>query len=1090
MNISTPGGRIWLPLLLLLCSASTTFGFQNFTDYVITNTDSSGAGSLHEALTAIDGQAGAYRITFDPSLKAQTIPYNVLMNNLVDTLVINGDIDGDKIPDVTLDGGQDRAGIHNHSLNAYLELRSVRISNVHQWAVFPYTFRFNTAASILVEDCILENNEGSWFRLFSNGGSVTLTVNNTQFGNASNLEPSLYEGFGEGVQATFTNVTVQGNNRPDYYPGVMFYQREGFLHLRNSLIYDNQESFIIYAEGLNGEDAEVTLTHVTIANNEITEPSSPYSGPSGVIGVGLARVIINNSLIAANPTVSSTFANFYDNQEGGSITLNNSIAINSAPGYFTDFNNDDYTLADNSPAIDTGSFALIDGLTTDLLGNTRPSNGLLPDVGAFEKQVLAAPAVYTVTNTLASGAGSLNNILDQIHQQTGSHFITFDPGLIGQTIPWNRDLFLNGNLFIEGDLNGDGESDITLTSNGQPAGITTATSGLLLELYNLVFDSFRGSQNGPQVITFNHQGEVRIDGCDFLNSPDTWLLLNHPTDVITLTANDLRFEGNSDDYAMAYLGNGENITATFTNCIAQNNVSSVGSSRLFYAITSDIIVKNSLITDNLVGRGISSTSANVTIVPSSKIIHTTIANNTIPGSSGLGMVVSLSGIVSLENSLVVGNKDQGGTVRNTFVGAAYGTLLTTGSVVADDITGYFKDAGNQDYRLASESPAKNVGLETLIGDLTEDLAGNDRPTVSTAPDAGAYESLEATFWVTNIQNSGPGSLTDVINQVRGQPGDFLIRFDPVLKGSDVPFLTELWVGEGKVTVDGDVDGDQVADISLKNGASSGYFDLFTAGSELELRHLVVKGLRPFQSSAIQAQVSGKVTIVGCEFRNISRTIITGTTATQDSLIFDISNTRFISNTRDDFSGVLFTISPQTKAYFKNCIIQGNSPNGVRRLIYLSGSSAEFENCLITDNNTNWAIDYYGTVNTDTSELIIRHTTITNNTPSIRDDIHAVSVRDGKVGIFNSLIVGNTSADGVSRDLSIAGNALTNGTIANQVNDGFFTDEAGGDYTLATNSPAVDAGDPTFIGGLTTDLAGNIRPQGLPDAGAFEKLIDP
>ncbi|MEL6538859.1 MAG: LamG-like jellyroll fold domain-containing protein, partial [Bacteroidota bacterium] len=68
----------------------------------------------------------------------------------------------------------------------------------------------------------------------------------------------------------------------------------------------------------------------------------------------------------------------------------------------------------------------------------------------------------------------------------------------------------------------------------------------------------------------------------------------------------------------------------------------------------------------------------------------------------------------------------------------------------------------------------------------------------------------------------------------------------------------------------------------------------------------------------------------------------------------------------------------------------------------------------------------------------------------------------------------------------SGNLLsTTGSILTNNATGLFTDPTLGDYTLAENSPAIDAGDNSVIGSLTTDLLGNPRPVGTADAGAYE-----
>ncbi|MBR0225105.1 MAG: hypothetical protein IJL92_03500, partial [Thermoguttaceae bacterium] len=93
-------------------------------------------------------------------------------------------------------------------------------------------------------------------------------------------------------------------------------------------------------------------------------------------------------------------------------------------------------------------------------------------------------------------------------------------------------------------------------------------------------------------------------------------------------------------------------------------------------------------------------------------------------------------------------------------------------------------------------------------------------------------------------------------------------------------------------------------------------------------------------------------------------------------------------------------------------------------------------------------------------------------------------------VYNSIIATNTGGS----DLKVAGgssvilaNCITtyNGTYDSSLP--LFNDAANGDYSLATNSQAIEAGSNSYVtASMTTDIAGANRIQGnVVDIGAYE-----
>jgi hypothetical protein len=179
----------------------------------------------------------------------------------------------------------------------------------------------------------------------------------------------------------------------------------------------------------------------------------------------------------------------------------------------------------------------------------------------------------------------------------------------------------------------------------------------------------------------------------------------------------------------------------------------------------------------------------------------------------------------------------------------------------------------------------------------------------------------------------------------------------------------------------------------------------------------------------------------------------GGVAVRDSARLEMSHCR-LSGNRTRGWGCAAYASGQAQLTLKRCLIMGNrfaqrvgytSEGGVVSL--WSGAIAEIRNCTITGNEIGWT-----------------------------NIVHRVS---GSVVVVNSILwqaAGRISTSG-------EGTAIVNHSImqyefpgeGNIIADPLFLDSAGGDFHIAYNSPALNAGDPAY--GL--DIDGT-----LPDLGAF------
>ncbi|MCB1516976.1 MAG: hypothetical protein KDJ19_05090 [Hyphomicrobiaceae bacterium] len=88
--------------------------------FLVINTDDSGSGSLRDAIDAANANPDADKIEFAPWLSGSEINLQSTLTISSGTLTINGDIDGDGSPDITISGDQDDNGADTGDLRNLL----------------------------------------------------------------------------------------------------------------------------------------------------------------------------------------------------------------------------------------------------------------------------------------------------------------------------------------------------------------------------------------------------------------------------------------------------------------------------------------------------------------------------------------------------------------------------------------------------------------------------------------------------------------------------------------------------------------------------------------------------------------------------------------------------------------------------------------------------------------------------------------------------------------------------------------------------------------------------------------------------------
>ena len=330
----------------------------------------------------------------------------------------------------------------------------------------------------------------------------------------------------------------------------------------------------------------------------------------------------------------------------------------------------------------------------------------------------------------------------------------------------------------------------------------------------------------------------------------------------------------------------------------------------------------------------------------------------------------------------------------------------------------------------------------------------------------------ATFTVTNLNDSGAGSLRQGMLDAEAAAGSDIVAFDSNLTGTvtlasplpDITTAMHLFCGSiGSVTVSG---ANLYTVFTVRDGGIANFTGLIISNG------LATTGAAT--GGAIHIELAGTVcdvTLTRCVIRdsdadNGGAIGVDGTGS--GSIFLTCNGCSFLDNTAVDDGGALGLLYSGTDVYCTNCTFSGNSA-------VLAGSA----------------------VSSSASALVY----LTNCTVAGNTGAPAVDRGAGSIWLAGCIVAGNTAdVEGVlwSLDGNVIGDA-TNATITAQSGDQFGTtaspinpllltlaDHGGGipTYALDNASPAVDAG--WSSSAPSEDQRGYTRVDD-PDCGSFELL---
>ncbi|MEM6848707.1 MAG: cadherin repeat domain-containing protein, partial [Pseudomonadota bacterium] len=396
-------------------------------------------------------------------------------------------------------------------------------------------------------------------------------------------------------------------------------------------------------------------------------------------------------------------------------------------------------------------------------------------------------AIFRVTNTNDRGPGSLRQAVRDANALAGADQIVFDPTVFSSentTISLSllsNAIEITDSLSINGDVDGDGDADVTLDGGGSLYVFLAANNfdRILGSARNVSFDNL----NFTKGLALNVGGGIGSFGSN-------------------LTISNVGFSNNpagSQGIGLFMQGGSAFVeNSTFSGYSAQAGGSIIN-------VNGALTLAN-VIFDN-----------NSTPAPGDIGGGGTVIQAPYIASNGGGATAAIS---VAENTTAVTDVQVIDAVNSEGSGVTYS--LSTGNSAPSDNSLFTIDPVN--------------GLLSFIAapdfEAPRDTGGNNVYNVQVvATNAAGVSDVQdiavtvtdvfdpATFRVTNTNNSGAGSLRQAVSDANARPGADQIVFDPtVFSGENTTISLSLLSGSINITdslsINGDVDGDGDADVTL------------------------------------------------------------------------------------------------------------------------------------------------------------------------------------------------------------------------------------------------------------------------------------
>jgi RTX calcium-binding nonapeptide repeat (4 copies) len=462
-------------------------------------------------------------------------------------------------------------------------------------------------------------------------------------------------------------------------------------------------------------------------------------------------------------------------------------------------------------------------------------------------------ATLIVTNLNDAGAGSLRAAVATANASVGvADTIVFAGGLAGGTVTLTTgELALTGDVTIDGDTTGDNKADITISGNNASKIFNETGSGTDVILLSLNLTS-GFSQYGGAIRAQTTNGTLSIFDSTISNSQSY-------------------FGGGIDSI---------NTALTLTNSLVSGN-SAIGTGS--FGNAGGILSSGgttTLVNSTVTGNSATSMGGGLYSGYGSKLslVNSTVTDNSAP--TGSGIVLRQPGATTITNSVVMGTVGSVGYGNPVFaITTADHSVFETAVVITNNIgsltnvanvgLGALGDHGGTTFTRDIVSPTSvlvDKGSNSAAAGILTDADGNVRVSSGTV-DIGATEYSVLT--VTNLNDSGAGSLRDAVAQANAKVGADHIVFQAGLSGTILTAST--LVLSNDVTINGDTTGEGDPDIIIGSDGSMHLGLQVNAGTEVGLASLGLNGFTTL-SGASAIENHGILTIT---YSNITNNTVTG-----------------------------------------------------------------------------------------------------------------------------------------------------------------------------------------------------------------------
>jgi autotransporter-associated beta strand protein len=646
-----------------------------------------------------------------------------------------------------------------------------------------------------------------------------------------------------------------------------------------------------------------------------------------------------------------------------------------------------------------------------------------------------APATLVVNTLADSIGGSQLSLRDAIRAVNGGGYNGPATGQVSGTFGNNDKILfqsgLNGTLSL---VTGNGplviSSDVTITANpgldpitisgqfaGSGTGVFEVTSPASARIAGLTITQGEDSTLQFGAVYVQAGGALTVDGCTFVNNqsagPGGGAILNDGT----LTVTDSTFNANSGSVGGA-IDNLTGATATLINCtISGNQATSASGTGGGVANAGSLTLLNTVVAQNTTA----GTDPDVVGAFNSSG-HNLIGNST--GATGLTNGINgdqvgsaapftgdlTSGLATIENVSSTAGLVVGQLVTDTAGALPAGTIIAvlgshsitlsqaatksqtgvgfTSSIYADLGPLQNNGGGIQTMALLPTSSAIDAGTNSdpVLTVPTTDERGVSRPQAGTV-DIGAFEANE--LLVTNLNDSGAGSLRDALTQSNSIPGTVVIDFQAGLTGTislttgHLEIVHDDWIrgpGAALITVDGNLNywcfgvdtqyavgapglhvaiygltmtrGEQVTGLNDSRGGAISYRNTFPYSCLLTVANCVIENS---VNDGIYAE--DNLSVINCKIVNNTGQGIYGGTPY-------VSNSWLAGNSKEGLNGF-------NNLVLANSTFSGNGTDGV----YMGNDDATVTNCTFTGNQgRGFVINYQDTA-------LLTNSTLTGNVGS-------------------------------------------------------------------------------------------------------------